>query len=88
MTYGKVSRQTVRNSILKIKVSEKQAKEKAKDYRMSKVRRASEYSKQTINSIVERKYDWSAFENENPIMNGASGTQNVIKQIGRIEAAI
>ncbi len=60
----------------------------AKDYRTNKVRRYSEYSKQTIKSICEKKYDWSVFENERPIMNGATGTQNAIKQIGRLEATI
>lgn len=60
----------------------------AKDYRRSKVRRYSEYSKETINSICEKKYDWSIFENERGIMNGATGTQNAIKQIGRLGAVI
>lgn len=44
-----------------------------------KVIRYSEYSKQTIKRICEKKYDWSVFEKERPIMNGATGTQNAIK---------
>ncbi|WP_373726066.1 ISLre2 family transposase [Bacteroides heparinolyticus] len=60
----------------------------AKDYRTGKVTRYSEYSKQTLKSICEKKYDWSIFENERPIMNGTTGTQNAIKQIGRLGAVI
>ncbi len=62
----------------------------SKDYRRSKVRRYSEYSKETIKSICEKRYDWSVFENERAIaiMNGATGTQNAIKQIGRLGAVI
>ena len=60
----------------------------SKDYRRSKVRRYSEYSKETIKSICEKRYDWSVFENERAIMNGATGTQNAIKQIGRLGVVI
>ena len=51
----------------------------AKDYRSGKVIRYSEYSKQTIKRICEKKYDLSVFEKERPIMNDATGTQNAIK---------
>lgn len=60
----------------------------AKDYRINKVRRYSEYSKKTIKNICEKKCDWSIFENERAITNGATGTQNAIKQIGRFGALI
>lgn len=60
----------------------------SKDYRTGKVTRYSEYSKQTIKRICEKKYDWSVFEKERAIMHGATGTQNAIKQIGRLGAVI
>ena len=48
----------------------------------------SEYAEEMIREYLEKAVDWSIFEAEPPIFDGASGTQYLIHEIGKYRNAL
>ena len=57
----------------------------AADFKVKDKERYSAYSERMIEEIQNQKYDWSMYEHELTPFDGNSGTQRVIRGLGRME---
>ncbi len=78
VTGGKISRQTVRNKLLRVKVPEPEVVTEKK-----RMKELHVYADRIIDDLCRGTWDWSVFEREPFMFDGTSGTQILIKGLGQ-----